>query len=283
MEEEKQNNSNELGFLKWLEANSLSPRTIKEYKYYLSRFGSNPYNQECVNKFILKNKNNVARAFIKNLREYLLELDGLSDEEKAKINSVHIRRKRGDRTVHKEKKVITLEEFKRMEAAVKPLQIKLMLNLSYYCALRSFELLNVNANCFNWKDWELDESKNGRITILGKRNKLRTVLVPPFVMVQARDYFMMRYANKNIPFDKKIWSQSWSCWFRLVDRISKNVLKTHISTHVFRRSFATHLFEQGWDLLEIKEHLGHANVSTTSIYTQISKKHLDDKFSKIIG
>ena len=164
-------------------------------------------------------------------------------------------------------------------AAADGLRDAAMLELLYATGLRVSELIRVRID-----DVVMDA---GFLRTIGKGSKERIV---PFGDA-ARDA-IVAYVEKGRPeFDKHADPHLFlsirgrpmtrqSFWMKIVRYAREAGIKTHISPHVLRHSFATHLLENGADLRSVQLMLGHADISTTQIYTHVSRARLQRMYEQ---
>ncbi|MDZ4723497.1 MAG: tyrosine-type recombinase/integrase [candidate division Zixibacteria bacterium] len=144
-----------------------------------------------------------------------------------------------------------------------------MLALLYVTGLRREELAELTVS-------RLDLSR-GLVTTIGKGNKERIVPVGPATVTDLQSYI-----TKREEFLAKLHTNSGRLFLnkdgeglsvRSVDRLVKQFAKScgsSLTPHTLRHSFATHLLENGADLVLIKEILGHSSLSTTQKYTHVT-------------
>ncbi len=151
-----------------------------------------------------------------------------------------------------------------------------ILELAYASGLRLSELKNLRL-----EQLHLDA---GFINVIGKGNKERVVPVGKaataalnrFIetgrpkLVTPRSPANVFLTTRGTPF------ASVTLWLRVKNRVRRAGVSRNITPHMLRHSFATHLLEHGADLRVIQELLGHANISTTEIYTHVTGNRLRD-------
>lgn len=157
---------------------------------------------------------------------------------------------------------------------------KAILELLYASGLRVSELVNLKLSNVNLS--------NGYVRCFGKGSKERIVPIGNEskkaleIYLKEREIALLK-SNKNseIFFIRENGSfLNRQDVFRFIKDLGKIVNKK-ISPHVIRHSFATHLLENGADLRVVQELLGHSDVSTTQLYTHVSKKRLKDVYFAI--
>lgn len=159
---------------------------------------------------------------------------------------------------------------------------RLILEVLYATGIRVGELVNIKLD-------DIDYFKK-EIRILGKGNKERIAEFGDYCL-DAINMFLEDGRKKiltkhNITCDyliinehgKKITTRGIEM---LIDNIVKKAsIKKHVSPHMIRHSFATHLLNEGCDLLTVQQLLGHESLETTGIYTHVSNEHLREVYLK---
>ena len=162
-----------------------------------------------------------------------------------------------------------------------------MLELLYSSGSRVSELIGINLN-----DLSTVETDEGIITTLklrGKGSKERIVPLGSFAS-KAIENYMTRVrpdlAAKSSKTTSALFLNSrgsrisrQSAWQMVLDAAEAAGVTEHVSPHVFRHSYATHLLDGGADIRVVQELLGHASVTTTQIYTLITIDRVRESYS----
>jgi integrase/recombinase XerD len=162
-----------------------------------------------------------------------------------------------------------------------------MLELLYSSGARVSELIGINLN-----DLSTIETDDGIITTLklrGKGSKERIVPLGSFA-AKAIENYMVRIrpdlAAKSSKATSALFLNSrgsrisrQSTWQMVLDAAEAAGVTGHVSPHVFRHSYATHLLDGGADIRVVQELLGHASVTTTQIYTLITIDKVRESYS----
>jgi len=176
--------------------------------------------------------------------------------------------------------VLTLPEIEMILNAPKTsdttgLRDKAILETFYSSGLRVSELTNLKIN-----DLSFDDEV---IRVLGKGSKERIVPIGSSAikwvkeyLIRSRPHLEKKTKSQNFVFLNKRGTKLSRMWiWKIFDHYAKEAgIKKEIHPHIFRHSFATHLLEGGADLRAVQEMLGHADISTTQIYTHVDRNYI---------
>ena len=173
-------------------------------------------------------------------------------------------------------KLFTREEIARIIDSEQELDKKVMFMLAYGSGLRRSEITNLKVSDI--------ESDKMRILIRnGKGNRDRYAILPHSTLIVLRKYWLaFRPTDWLFVAPRKGGKYSGRT---LYDAFKAALKRSGVTTsgalHLLRHCFATHLYEDGNNLLTMKKLLGHARISTTAWYTQIADSHLGNLKSPI--
>jgi integrase/recombinase XerC len=151
------------------------------------------------------------------------------------------------------------------------LRDKAMMELMYSCGLRLAELSSLNLNSI-----EADH----QLRVVGKGNKERLLPIGKIAQQAVKKWLKVR-AQIALPHEPALFvsqQKNRICHRQIAKRMKlwarHQQLEQSVNPHKLRHSFATHLLESSSDLRGVQELLGHANLSTTQIYTHLNFQHL---------
>ena len=216
-------------------------------------------------------------AALKSFYQYLLKEQYLDVDPASKIESPKL-----------EKKLPQVLSVQQVELLLKQPNINLpaglrdnaMLELLYATGIRVSELITINVNDVNL---EL-----GYIKCFGRGAKERVVPLGSIASKCVAQYLrkgrttLVRSKQEEAMFvnhhGRRLTRQGF--WKIIKKYASEAHIEQKITPHTLRHSFATHLLENGADLRSVQEMLGHADISTTQIYTHVTKNRLKEVYDK---
>jgi integrase/recombinase XerD len=154
------------------------------------------------------------------------------------------------------------------------LRDKAMLELLYATGLRVSELVGLSLNSVNLE--------RGFVIVVGKGSKERAVPLGEVAASSVRAYLersrplLLKGGDTEALFVSRLRRQitRQMFWERIRQYVRKAGIGRPVSPHTLRHSFATHLLDHGADLRSVQAMLGHADISTTQIYTHVSRERL---------
>lgn len=277
-----------------------------KYQRNYSDFTCNNYKKDLneYNSFILNNKINYKNMDYNDAKEYVIYLNKKNDAKSTisrKLSSLRtfykylgLNNKVKSNpfllvsSPKKEKRIPKFINYNNMEEILNVPNIKtkegqrerVILEVLYASGVRVSELVNIKLK-------DIDFS-NKNILIFGKGSKERLVSFGDYALEyinlylkEGRNLLLDGVKSDYLIVGKKIEKLTTRRVEQIIDDIIKRTsIKLNITPHMFRHTFATHLLDNGCDLLVVQELLGHASLSSTEIYTHVSNEHLREVYLK---
>ena len=269
----------------------LAANSIVSYEHDLTRLSD----------WAAKNKLDLPSLSRQDLREWLIDLGAVKLSENSKrriISSVrgfykflmfdgHVKKNPADDLASPQKGVYLPRFLNQTEietlletpdvSTETGLRDRAILELMYACGLRVSELLGLKLS-----NIDMDA---GILTTTGKGSKTRRVPVGSSAVEWVKSYLALRRKQENIEIDNLFITTNGQVMTRqaihaFIKEYGKNCGLEGVSPHTLRHSFATHLVQNNADIRSVQQMLGHADISTTQIYTHITSTQLKKNYER---
>ena len=264
----------------------LSQNTVDSYKYDLTKLSNYLQNQDLSktnidNFFIDMSEFNYStstkkrmHSSIKNFLKYINENE---DYESIDISDIKLKSSKKLPEVLSITDIENMINFYNHETYLDS-RNRTVIDVLYSTGCRVSELCDINIS-----DIDLDEKY---LKLKGKGSKQRIVPIGTMLYKNLMQYLNVRETflqNRGEPLflSKSKNKLDRTAVFRIIKKTAKNIsLQTDVHPHTLRHSAATHMLEGGCDLRTVQEFLGHSSVSTTQIYTKVTKEFLEEAFTE---
>jgi len=244
---------------------SATPQTVVEFLVQIRSEG------------LSANSMNRALAALRGFYKFLLHEKIVEESPLTNIELAKVWMRLPD-TVSKEEMNLILSQ--PGEATAGALRDSAMLELLYATGLRVSELIGLTMNSINWQV--------GFLVVMGKGGKERVVPMGKTAYDAVRRYLdearpkLLKVKTTDILFLNRFGRAftRQGLWKIIIHYAQKAGLQKSVHPHTFRHSFATHLLEGGADLRAVQVMLGHSDISTTQIYTHVTRDRLKEIHKK---
>ncbi len=249
------------------------PKDVKEINYEDILNFVIFLNEKNNNRSIARKISSLKNYFVFLLKLELIDIDPLSDFERPGYE----KKLPEFLTIEEVERLIKIDDFDNPEEV----RDSCIIEFLYSCGLRASELINLKIS-----DISFEESI---LNIIGKGNKQRLVPVGRIAMELFKTYLLKsrvriakRYNSTDYIFISRLGKRlsRVSVWEIVKKRALKRGIEKNIYPHILRHSFATHLLTNGADIRVVQELLGHSSISTTEIYTHVTKDLLKKEYEK---
>jgi tyrosine recombinase XerC len=282
-------------YLEYLDVErNASPRTVIAYRHALDKFknfsGDNiswmnctaqqfrAFLLDCMKKGMARSYVRLTFAALRSFYKYLVEREGFRDNPLREVQLPKMEKKlpivlsvsQVDELLTVPGRVVRQAQAPAWAAA----RDAAMMELFYSSGLRLSELAALNVA-------DVDTFSE-TVRVLGKGRKERVVPVGQLALKAIQQYRFETKVQAGPLFLSKLKKRmsARSIWLMLKKHLAQTSIQLRVSPHKLRHSFATHLLDNGADLRSVQTLLGHANLSTTQIYTHVTMERVKKAYDE---